>query len=289
MRSGRSEISTLLALLQRAGLFKGRRKGIYLLLILILVFVSLYFKSRTQLSGNGSEYTVESVIDGDTIILNDITDTRVRYLGIDTPEILTEESPGDPLSEEARNLNKSLVYGKKIKLEFDKEKYDAYGRTLANVFVDNIFVNEEIVRSGLARALIIKPNEKYASIIYEAEEQARRERKGIWSDLSKLSPPSENSNFLIKPPQASRYVDQRVVVRGKITDFRKSKKVIILSMENDLDIVIFPDSWENFEFFGITPEKYYVGRPVEVIGRVKMYKGRPEIIISHPISIRSLR
>jgi DNA/RNA endonuclease YhcR with UshA esterase domain len=42
---------------------------------------------------------------------------------------------------------------------------------------------------------------------------------------------------------------------------------------------------KNFRFFGINPESYYLGKPVEVIGKVRMYKGRPEIRIGHPISI----
>jgi len=272
-------------LLKKLGYFKKPTKGIFPLLILILVLLSIYF--RSGLSGNSNEYSVREVIDGDTVTIDGFV-TSVRYLGIDTPEILTKDSPGDPLAEEATDLNRRLVNGKKVRLEFDKQKYDDYGRLLANVFVDNTFVNEEIVRSGLARALIIKPNEKYASRILEAVKQAKGERKGIWGNLSELNPPPENKRFLIKPSQASRYVGERVVVRGKITDFRKSNKVLVLNMEDDLNLVIFPNSWDNFSFFGIIPEKYYVGEPVEVIGRVKMYKGTPEIIISHPISIRSL-
>lgn len=280
-----SEKLTFLELLKKLGYFIKLTKRILPLLILILVALSIYF--RSELSGNSDEYAVREVIDGDTVTIDGF-DTSVRYLGIDTPEMLTEDSPGDPLAEKARNLNRRIVNGKKVRLEFDKQKYDDYGRLLSNVFVDNTFVNEEIVRSGLARALIIKPNEKYASRILEAEKQAKRERRGIWGNLSKLNPPPENKRFLIKPSQASRYVGERVVVRGKITDFRKSNKVLVLNMEDDLDLVIFPNSWDNFSFFGIIPEKYYVGEPVEVIGRVKMYKGTPEIIISHPISIRSL-
>ena len=280
-----SEKLTFLELLKKLRYFKKLTKGILLLFILILVLLSIYF--RSELSGNSNEYKVKEVIDGDTVTIKGF-DTSVRYLGIDTPEILTEYSPGDPLAEKARDLNRRIINGKKVRLEFDKQKYDDYGRLLANVFVDNTFVNEEIVRSGLARALIIKPNEKYASRILEAEKRAKGERKGIWGKLSELNPPPENKRFLIKPSQASRYVGERVVVRGKITDFRKSKKVLVLNMEDDLDLVIFPNSWDNFSFFGIIPEKYYVGEPVEVIGRVKMYKGTPEIIISHPISIRSL-
>jgi Micrococcal nuclease (thermonuclease) homologs len=285
-RSKDSKAFAVLELFQKAGFFR-RRKGLYLFITVILILVPLYFQTETGGGSGGGEYTVESVIDGDTVTLNGI-DSSVRYLGIDAPEILTDESPGDPLSEEAKNFNRSLIDGKKLKLEFDQEKYDDYGRTLAYIFADDVFVNEEIVRNGLARVLVIKPNDKYASVIYEAQEQARRERRGIWGEFDTLKFPPENASFSIKPSQASRYIGQRVVVRGKITDFRKSAKVIVLNMEDVLDIVIFSNDWGNFTFFDITPEKYYIGKPVEVTGRVKIYKGSPQIIISHPVSIRGL-
>lgn len=272
--------------LKKLGYLKKPVKGILPLLILILLLLSIYF--QTDLIGNSNEYTVREVIDGDTVIIGGI-DADVRYIGINTPEILTEDSPGEPLSEEAKNLNKSLVFGKKVRLEFDKERYDQYGRVLAYIFADGISVNEELVRNGLARAFIIKPNEKYAGRILEAERQAKLARKGIWGNLKELNPLSENRRFLIKPSQASNYVGERVVVRGKLTDFRKSNKALVLNMEGDLDLVIFPSNLENFRFLGIIPEKSYLGELVEVIGTVKMYRGKPEITISHPISIRSFR
>ena len=55
-----------------------------------------------------------------------------------------------------------------------------------------------------------------------------------------------------------------------------------------LDIVFFKDSLENFRFFKIDPAYDYIGKPVEVIGRVTMYRGSPQIIVSHPIVIREL-
>jgi micrococcal nuclease len=255
------------------------------LVILILFPVSFYFIST--LKGKDG-ITVKHVIDGDSIILQDIESTNIRYLSINAPEVLTFDSPGDPLSEEAKNLNKKLVEGKGIRLVFDKERFDPYGRTLAYIFVDDLFVNEELVRKGLARAYIISPNDKYAKRILEAQEEAKRNGIGIWSEIDSIKPPSENSHFLIHPSNASRHIDQRVVVRGKITDFRKSDKVLVLRMENEIDIVLFPDSWGNFSFFDINPGEYYMGKPVEVIGKVKMYRGRPNIIVSHPISIRVL-
>ncbi len=260
-------------------------KGPYSLIIFLLLVISFYF--ITDLSGH-DEYTVKAVIDGDSIILKDIQSTNVRYLGINTPEVLRYDSPGEPFSEEAKNLNRNLVVGKKIRLEFDNERYDPYGRTLAYVFVDGVFVNEELVRRGFAKAFIIQPNDKYAERIIQAQEEAKRERRGIWSALDAIKSPAGNSSFLIRPSSATRHIDQRVVVRGKITKFRKSDKVIVLQMEDEIDIVLFPESWDNFHFFNIRPEDYYVGKPVEVIGKVKMYRGRPNIIVDHPISIRIL-
>ncbi len=270
--------------------FLTKRISIYSIVVLGLLLIPIYFKTelKSKLSSNNTEYTVESVIDGDTVILEGV-DTHVRYLGIDTPEIPLEDSPGDPFSLDAKNLNEILVAGKRVKLEFDKEKYDEYGRMLAYVFADGVFVNGNIARNGLARAFIIKPNDKYANVIYQAQVQAKRERKGIWGNLSNVAPHSENKNFIIEPSQASRYIGQRVVVSGKIRDFRKSEKVLSLKIYDALDIVIFSGDWENFKFFDINPEKYYLGKQVEVIGRVKVYKGKPQIVISHPISIRSIR
>jgi micrococcal nuclease len=260
-------------------------KSPYSILILLLLILTFIFISDP--SGDDI-YRVKSVIDGDTIVLQDILSANVRYLGIDSPEIRTLDGPGDPLADEARRLNKNLVDGKKIRLEFDKERFDPYGRTLAYVFVDDIFVNEELLRSGLAKTLIIPPNDKYAKRLQKAEKEAKDLRNGIWGDLSSLKSPEGNGDFVIKPASATRYIDQRVVVRGKITKFRKSDKVLVLKMEDVLDIVLFPDSWSNFSFFNIIPEDYYLGKPVEVIGKIRMYRGRPNIRISHPISIRVL-
>jgi micrococcal nuclease len=264
---------------------KSISKGQYSIVILLLVILTFLFIS--DLVGD-DVYRVKTVIDGDTIVLKDISSTNVRYLGIDSPEVQSLDGPGDLLSDEARRINKNLVDGKKIRLEFDKERFDPYGRTLAYVFVDDIFVNEQILRSGLAKALIIQPNDKYEKRLLKAEKEAKDLRKGIWGDLSRLTFPEGNSDFVIKPASATRYIDQRVVVRGKITKFRKSDKVLVLKMEDVLDIVLFPDSLSNFSFFNIIPEESYLGKPVEVIGKIRMYRGRPNIIISHPISIRAL-
>lgn len=273
-------------------IFKKAKQNPVVILVIIFAVVGVYTLSgsdyREYGAGESVERTVAEVVDGDTIVLADLNNTRIRYLGVDTPETLRYDSPGDPLSDEAKSFNEDLVSGKKVRLEFDREKYDQYGRLLAYVYADGVFVNKELLKRGLARVLVIQPNERYAEAMRQAEESAKRAKRGMWGNIENLEPPHDNREFLVKPSQATRYINQRVVVRGKITGFRKSKKVLSLDMEGDLDIVIFSNDWNNFEFFDIQPEIHYVGKPVEVIGKVTVYRGNPQIIIDHPILIRAL-
>jgi micrococcal nuclease len=227
------------------------------------------------------------VIDGDTVIIDDDRNSRVRYLGIDTPEIAIQDSPGDPMSEEAKNLNKKLVQGKTVKLEFDKEKYDVYGRILAYVYVDDLLVNEELLKQGLATVLIIEPNSMYSEIMFDSLEEAKNNKKGMWGELRTLVPPQGNSEFRVSLNNAHRYDGKRIVAKGRIIGTRKSDRVVVLNMEDKLDVVIFPDDWNNFLYFDIYPEKFYKGRTVEVIGRIKMRRGKPSIVVDHPMLLRS--
>ncbi|NIP39097.1 MAG: thermonuclease family protein [Candidatus Dadabacteria bacterium] len=257
---------------------------VYLITTLVVVGSSYFFTNNQDFS----EYEVLKVIDGDTVILDDGSETFLRYIGINSPEILTHESPGEPFSIEAKEFNEKLLGAKRVTLEFDREQYDHYGRMLAYVYADGIFINEQLVRNGLATTLKVKPNTKYYDRISAAEQEAKKNKRGIWSDRAGFNYPKENREFFIKPQSAERYLGKRVVTKGKVTDVRKSEKVIVLKLDEDLDIVIFANGWKNFSHFGINPETDFVGFAVEVIGRVKKYKGRPQIVVSHPITLKKL-
>lgn len=265
---------------------KRNRRKISYLFFLILIFGAYYFFEKTEKAPDSAVYTVLEVIDGDTVIIDDAKNSRVRYLGIDTPEIGIQDSPADPMSKEATDFNYKLVQGKKVRLEFDEQKYDVYGRILANVYVDGVFINEELLKEGLATVLIIEPNGMHSDILYRALDQAQKEKKGIWGDLRSLVSPRRNRQFEVDLDKVKRYEGKRIVVNGKITDFRKSEKVLVLNMEDKLDIVIFRDDWENFRYFDIEPENYYQDKQLEVIGRVKMHRGKPSIVVDHPMLLR---
>lgn len=126
---------------------------------------------------------VRRVIDGDTVVIEG--GERVRYVGIDTPE------RGEPFYGEARERNRSLVQGRVVRLEIcDEEERDKYGRLLAFVYVDAVFVNRLIIEDGLARRLIIPPCGLPVAVEFKRlERRARKRRLGLWGPLRRKTHP----------------------------------------------------------------------------------------------------
>ncbi len=123
--------------------------------------------------------TVKWINDGDTIILND--NRCIRYIGINTPEINHRDRKAEPYGYRAKLFNKSLAFKKKVRLEYDKERCDQYGRLLAYVFLpDGSFINEKILEQGYGFFLPRNPNCRYNSVLLKAQRKAMSEKNGIW-------------------------------------------------------------------------------------------------------------
>jgi len=119
---------------------------------------------------------VTEVIDGDTITIEG--GYRVRYIGIDTPEI---HPSAEPFGMAAWQTNRRLVEGKEVRLEKDVSETDKYGRLLRYIYVDDIFVNAELVRQGLARAEAYPPDTKYQNYLEQMEIESRQAGRGMWA------------------------------------------------------------------------------------------------------------
>ncbi len=111
-------------------------------LIIVLLWI-LFSNAHAQENWR----TCVIVIDGDTIVLdgNEI----VRLIGIDTPETKDPRKPVQYYGREAYEFTKRLVEGKKVRLSYDLNEKDKYGRTLAYVYLeDGTFLNAEVVNQG---------------------------------------------------------------------------------------------------------------------------------------------
>lgn len=72
---------------------------------------------------------------------------------------------------------------KKVRLEYDVQRYDRYKRTLAYIYLENgIFLNAHLVKEGYTTAATFPPNVKYAELFVKLEKKARAEVKGLWGD-----------------------------------------------------------------------------------------------------------
>jgi micrococcal nuclease len=127
---------------------------------------------------------VVRVVDGDTVRVRlGGRSEPVRYIGIDTPE---SKRPGTPVQCFARRAaaeNARLVRGERVRLVFDVERRDRFGRLLAYVYRvrDGVFVNAALVRGGFARTLTIPPNVRFAERFAALAREARRAGRGLWS------------------------------------------------------------------------------------------------------------
>ncbi len=141
--------------------------------LLLLLLVSLIFVGCTP--SIVGEARVVRVIDGDTIEIEG--GVRVRYIGIDTPEVYPQAEYYGP---EASAKNVELVEGAIIILEKDTTDKDHYGRLLRYVWVDDIFVNAELVRLGYAEAHAYPPDVRYQDMFARLESEAREAGLGLW-------------------------------------------------------------------------------------------------------------
>jgi len=117
---------------------------------------------------------VIKVIDGDTIKIEG--DKVIRYIGINAPETVHPSKPVQCYGKEASDKNRELVEGKEVKLEKDVSETDKYGRLLRYIWLDDMLVNEYLVREGYAQSSSYPPDIKYQDRFIEAQRQAREEK-----------------------------------------------------------------------------------------------------------------
>ena len=130
---------------------------------------------------NGSRVHIArcvSVRDGDTIeVLSDQKQQRIRVQGIDTPEY------GQPFFRRAKQFTAEMCHGKVVRIH--EQEVDRWDRIVGAVYIDDVSLSHELVRAGLAWHY-----ERYSDDpqLASLQEEARRQRLGIWSEASPTPP-----------------------------------------------------------------------------------------------------
>src|SRR5665648_371635 len=135
-----------------------------LFLLLVLSFVSSYCTSRSERETKRQYFNVTKVVDGDTFWVDDGSEKglKIRLIGVDAPESRNAfRKIVGYFGKESKQYMISLISGKKVRLEYDVDHIDQYGRTLAYVYLQSgIFVNAELVKQGYAMVMTVPPNVK---------------------------------------------------------------------------------------------------------------------------------
>jgi micrococcal nuclease len=124
---------------------------------------------------------VLAVIDGDTV---DVAwagqRERVRLLGVDTPETVDPHRPVGCFGPEAAAFTHRRLEGRTVRLTFDRQRRDRYGRLLAYLEVDGRRFNDDLLTGGYARLLVIPPNGLHGRTMLDEELAARSAGRGLW-------------------------------------------------------------------------------------------------------------
>jgi len=157
-----------------------------ILLVCLLVAVGWWWGMRAA-AAPPAQATVSRVVDGDTVYVRAGSRSfDVRLLGIDTPETVDPHRPVGCYGPEASAYTKHLLAGGVVRLVYDRERRDRYGRWLAYIYLEregrpDLFVNARLASAGYARTLSIPPNTAHEQELAALERSAALAGRGLWS------------------------------------------------------------------------------------------------------------
>lgn len=129
------------------------------------------------------------VIDGDTVeAIFRGTTIDIRLIGIDTPETVLPSEPIECYGPAASRFTAKRLDGRRVRLAFDVERIDRYGRTLAYIWLGGKLFNERLVRDGFATVSTYPPNVKYVDRFLAAQRYARSHERGFWGGCPAMGP-----------------------------------------------------------------------------------------------------
>jgi len=139
-------------------------------------------KATTSLNTSPDKFIegkVTRIADGDTftMVFENGFDVRVRLNGIDSPE------KKQAFSKRAKQTLSDLIYNKEVKVYYESK--DRYGRVLGDIYIDDLNINQEMVRRGMAWHFIRYSDDEALAAL---EKEARKNRIGLWAEAEPVAP-----------------------------------------------------------------------------------------------------
>ena len=221
--------------------------------------------------------TVVRVSDGDTAAIRfaDGVERRVRFIGVDAPEM---DDPREDVAFRAF-LSKRFafhhLYGRNIRLTYDFSPLDEHGRVLAYLWLEEEkLFNEFIIREGFAAAFLKYPYRKdYQKRFRAAQAEARKEKRGFWR---------QDAPVIISVLEVRSHLGEFISVRFRCAEVSRKRSFRYLRSADDAFEALVPRDRLTF-FPGIESCR---GKEIIVTGFLEEFRGRPQIMLSFPRQLR---
>ena len=248
----------------------------------LLSFTAIGATQKTELKA-GEIGVVASVLDGDTLYLED--GLKVRLSAMQAPKLPLGRKgfKAWPMSEEAKAALTALTKKRRVQLFYGGNQRVRYGRALAQVYTltpdgkKDLWVQEEMIRFGLARVYTWPDTWQDSERLYAAERKARDSKRGIWGDpyYAVRSP---------EPNMLAQDVDSFQLVEGIITSVADVRGTVYLNFgadyKTDFTIVVAKKNRRKIERAGLNPLTLE-GAKVRIRGWVELQNG-PMIWLDDP-------
>lgn len=175
---------------------------------------------------NVKYYEIEKIVDGDTIrIYKDGKVEKIRLLLVDTPEsVHSQQYKNVKLGTSAYIFTRNFLQGHKVSLEYDEEKIDRYGRTLAYVYRDDgKSLNKALLQASLAKVVLYEPNDKYYNEYKAIERQVRAKGNGIWANIEAAFP-GKTKEAKIKEQKKKIVQNKKIETKQKTENIEHKKQ-----------------------------------------------------------------
>jgi len=255
----------------------------------ILVMISVFAVALVTMGlrvpelKTGETGQVRSVLDGDTLYLK--SGLKVRLSAIQAPKLPLGRAGFEawPLAEESKAALQALTDGKSLQLYYGGERRDRYDRALAQTYTladdgtKDVWLQEEMVRLGMARVYTWPDTFQDSEKLYAAEIKARETKRGIWS----------NNYYRIRSPEPdilAQDIDSYQIVQGIVTSTADVRGQVYLNFganyKTDFTIAIAKRDRKRFEKAGLDPLSLE-GATVRVRGWIELSNG-PMVWLDHP-------
>ena len=230
-------------------------------------------KTQCGLDHIDQHVRVRYVYDGDTVTLQD--GRRLRFIGIDTPELGRDGKPDQDFAVAARDAVRTLLKEQPVlSLRLDRTHQDAHGRLLAHVFLaDGTSLSAWLLERGYATLLIIPPDDWNVECYQAAERRARADGIGIWALSGYQAIPSTRL-----PATARGYH----LIKGRVTHIGESAHSFWLDLEGKVAARIDRKDLNNFS---ISSLRELLHKQVVVRGWLHPYREEMQLRLRYPTDL----